>query len=246
MQYLTLVVLLSLSLHSRMESAQGPGVCHSLVPASLDPPPTLQHLPCPDTRYRGTWENVPRLRPRATSTLAHMYPCTSSLLQAPCSTSASSRSKREAPPHTPAGTSHPARQPRPRSPCPSSLSQLRLGQCFSFLPQSFHSILMWSYVLYHLPINPSLIRAASCAVPWASRCSCCWRTTLLRRRVCFPPWVVTLSYYTQTFPLSTPTTTPPLPSSFHHARETLAVGLCTTRAPTETHSTGSRRPSCTD
>lgn len=32
-------------------------------------------------------------------------------------------------------------------------------------PQSFHSILMWSYVLYHRLLNPSSIRAASWTVP---------------------------------------------------------------------------------
>lgn len=133
-------------------------------PCVVGPPPTLQHLPCQDTRYGATCEYVPSLQPRATTMLARMYLCTSSTLPAPCSTSVSSRSRESTTTHTPAGTSHPSRQPRPRSPCPTSLSQLRLGQCFSFLPQSFHSILMWSYVLYHRPINPSSIRAAFWAV----------------------------------------------------------------------------------
>lgn len=159
MQYSVSMVLLLLSL--RMHSAERPGWAVNPCPCIVGPPPTLQHLPCRDTRYGGTWGYVPRLRPRAISMLVHSYPCTSALLPARRGTSVSSRSTTT----PPAGTSHPARQPRPRSLCPSSLSQLRLGQCFSFLPQSFPSILMWSYVLYHRLINPSSTRAAFWTVP---------------------------------------------------------------------------------
>lgn len=53
MQYLVLVVLLLLSLS--MEGAEGSGVRRALVPALLDPRPTLQYLPCPvaSTRVLG-------------------------------------------------------------------------------------------------------------------------------------------------------------------------------------------------
>lgn len=147
-----MVVLLSLSL--RMEGAEGPGVCRTLVPTLLDPGQPYSTCPAQIQGTEVLWGTYRACQPRATSTLVHPYPCTSALLPAPCSTSVSNRSREHH--NTPAGTSHPARQPRPRSLCPSSLSQRRLGQCFSFLPQSFHSILMWSYVLYHRLINPVL------------------------------------------------------------------------------------------
>lgn len=146
-------MLLSLSL--RMETTEGPGVGRTLVPGMVDPGQPYSTCPAqiPGTEVLGGTYRA--CQPRATSTLAHPYLCTSALLPAPCSTSVSNRSREST---TTPRPGHPiqARQPRPRSLCPSSLSQRRLGQCFSFLPQSFHSILMWSYVLYHRLINPVL------------------------------------------------------------------------------------------
>lgn len=203
-----------------------PGPCVS----SVDPrQPYVQHLPCPDARYRGTWRYVARLRPRVTSTLVHPYPCISALPPALYVL----RSAAGAPPHPPpAGTSHPGppastSEPVPIFPLPASTRPM-----FFFSPQSFHSILMWSYVLYHRLINPSSIRAAFWTVPQSLQLLLAHNPLTLESL--FSPLVVTLSYYTQTFPLRAQTTTTPLPSSFHHARETLVVGLCTTRAPTET------------
>lgn len=141
------------------QGVPGPGPC-----IVEQPPPTLQHLALP--RYQ-----VRRYEPVRTSpaTPGHLQACTPVPLYlcppaSPVWYFGQQQEKHTTHPHplTPAGTSHrspPAStsEPVPIFPSPSSS---RLGQCFSFLPQSCQSILMWSYVLYHRLINSPPLRSA--------------------------------------------------------------------------------------
>jgi hypothetical protein len=208
-----------------------PGPCVFDHPS---PRPTLRRLPCTDTRVR-RYLTV-RTSHMHVATPGHLQTCTPvrtlvPLLCCKLRVVPSVSSRRAPPTHTqPGGTCH-RRPPASNSeavaifPLPSFVDSANV---FSFPKQSCHSILMWSYVLYHRLINSLLLLDPPQS---SSRCSCCRRTTLLRMRVCFPPFGCNSPILHTNLPsLSSPTTTPPF-SSFHHARETFTVGLCTPRAP---------------